>query len=93
MLLELSQVHTAVTLHAVAHIPPQALPQAAQVTEGAVVDVPPPLIVKQLADAAVVASHPGVAGPTLSCSSRGVASGLLGILGNCAAKACTVAIQ
>ena len=78
VLLELSQVHTAVTLHAVAHIPPQALPQAAQVTEGAVVDVPPGLIVKQLADAAVVACHAGMAGSALSCSSRGAASGLLG---------------
>ena len=71
VLLELSQVHAAVTLHAVTHVTPQALAQAAQVAEGAVVDVPPGLIVKELADAAVVACHDGVAGPALSCSSRG----------------------
>ena len=68
MLLELSQVHAAITLHAVAHIPAQALPQAAQVTEGAVVDVAPWLVVKQLTDAAVVASHASVAGSALTCS-------------------------
>ncbi len=71
VLLELSQVHAAVALHAVTHVPPQALAQAAQVTEGAVVDVTPRLVVKQLADAAVVACHAGVAGPALSCSSTG----------------------
>ncbi len=71
MLLELSQVHAAVALHAVTHVPPQPLPQAAQVTEGAVVDVAPWLIVKELADAAVVVCHAGVAGPALSCSSIG----------------------
>lgn len=71
VLLELSQVHAAVALHAVAHVPPQPLAQAAQVTEGAVVDVPPRLVVKELADAAMVACHAGVAGPALSCSSTG----------------------
>ena len=71
VLLELSQVHAAVALHAVTHVPPQALAQAAQVAEGAVVDVPPWLIVKELADAAVVACHAGVTGLALSCSSRG----------------------
>ena len=75
---ELGQVHAAVTLHAVAHVPPQALPQAAQITEGAVVDVPPWLIIKQVADAAVVACHGSVAGPALSCSSTVVEFGLLG---------------
>ena len=69
MLLELSQVHAAVALHAVTHVPPQALAQAAQVTEGAVVDITPRLVIKQLADAAVVACHAGMAGPALSCSS------------------------
>ena len=72
MLLELCQVHAAVALHAVAHIPAQAFAQAAQVAEGAVVDVPPWLIVKQLADVAVVAGHVNVAGLTLSCISTSI---------------------
>ena len=67
MLLEFSQVHAAVALHAVAHVSAQALAQAAQVAEGAVVDVPPGLIIKQLADGAVVACHAGVAGSTFRC--------------------------
>ena len=67
VLLELSQIHAAVALHAVAHISPQALAQAAQVAEGAVVDVPPGLVIKELTDVAMVAGHPGVAGAAVSC--------------------------
>ena len=70
MLLELSQVHAAVALHAVAHVPAEALAQAAQVAERAVVDVAPGLVVKELADAAVVACHADVAGAALRCRSR-----------------------
>lgn len=68
VLLKLSQVHAAVALHAVAHIPAQAFAQAAQVAEGAVVDVPARLIVKEVADGAVVARHAAVAGPAVRCS-------------------------
>lgn len=68
VLLELRQVHAAVALHAVAHIPAQALAQAAQVAEGAVVYVPARLIIKQLADVAVVACHAAVAGPAVGCT-------------------------
>ena len=67
MLFELSQVHAAVALHAVAHVSAQALAQAAQVAEGAVVNVPVRLIIKQLADVAMVARHAGVARLTFRC--------------------------
>ena len=67
MLLELSQVHAAVALHAMAHVSAQALAQTAQIAEGTVVDVPPRLVIKQLADVAVVACHAGMAGYTFRC--------------------------
>ena len=67
VLLELSQVHAAVALHAVAHVSAQALAQAAQVAEGAVVDVPARLVIKELADVAVVTRHMGVAGSAFGC--------------------------
>lgn len=71
MLFELSQVHAAIALHAVAHVSAQTLAQAAQVAEGAVVDVPPRLIIKELADVAVVARHAGTAGMTFRCTTGG----------------------
>lgn len=67
VLLELRQVHAAVALHAVAHISAQTFAQAAQVAEGAVVDVPARLVIEQLADVAVVARHAAVAGPAFPC--------------------------
>lgn len=70
VLLELSQVHAAVALHAVTHISAQAFANAAEVAEGAVVDVAPWLIVKELTDVAVVARHTCVAGTALSCKHR-----------------------
>ena len=67
MLLELGQVHAAVALHAVAHIPAKALAQPTQVAERAVVDVTPRLIIEQLADVAVVTGHGLMAGLALGC--------------------------
>ena len=74
MLLELRQVHAAVALHAVAHIPAQPLPQATQIAEGAVVDVPTRLVIEELADGAVVPRHASVASLALSCTSNRVVS-------------------
>ena len=70
MLLELGQVHAAVALHAMANVPAKALAQTAEVAEGTVINVPPGLVVEELADAAVVARHAGVAGAALRCRSR-----------------------
>ena len=72
VLLELRQVHAGVAVHAVAGIDSQALPPAAQVAEGAVVDGPPLLVVPQPADAAVVPAQPRLASLALRCILIGV---------------------
>lgn len=55
--LELCQTHAAVALHAVSSIPAQPFAAAAYVAKGAMVDISPRVVIKKLADVAVVACH------------------------------------
>lgn len=61
VLVEQAEAHASVALHAMEEIQPQALPPPADVAEGAVVDAPAGLVVKQVTNAAVVARHAGAA--------------------------------
>ena len=67
----LGEVHAGVAVHAVAGVDAQALPHAAQIAEGAVVDVAPWLVVPQVADAAVVPRHALPAAAAAGCTARG----------------------
>ena len=72
--LELGQAHAAIALHAVSCISAQPFPHTADITEGAVVDVSPRLVVKKLTDVAEVAGHARAAGMAVSCSQTRVPS-------------------
>ena len=72
--LELSQAHAAIALHAVPRIPAQPFPHTADVTEGAVVDVPPRLVIEKLTDVAEIAGHARATGMAVSCSQTRVLS-------------------
>ena len=76
--LELGQVHAGVAVHAVAGVDAQALPPAAQVAEGAVVDRAPRLVVPQPADAAVVPPQACAAGTALRCRQQESVGALTG---------------
>ncbi len=68
VLAELGQVHAGIAVHAVAHVDAQAPAQPAQVAEGAVVDAAPILIIKQVADVAIVACQSRLAMMAFGCS-------------------------
>lgn len=55
--LEQAHVHAGVALHAVEEIQSEALASAANIAEGAVIDLPLGRVIKQVADAAVVFRH------------------------------------
>ena len=65
---KLGEVHACVAVHAVAGVHSQALPHAAQVAEGAVVDGAARLVVPQVADAAVVPRHRRPTPRTRACA-------------------------
>ncbi len=67
----LIEVHAGVTIHAVAGINAQALPQAAEVAERAVVDVSAGLVIPQIADCAIVSRHP-LSASTAACCTAGM---------------------
>lgn len=67
----LVQVHAGVAVHAVAGINAQALPQAAEVAERAVVDISAGLVIPQIADCAIVSRHP-LSASTAACCTAGM---------------------
>lgn len=67
MLVELCEVHAGIATHAVAGIHPQALADATQVAERAVIDGPLLLIIPQAANAAVVLCHALPAAAAFRC--------------------------
>ena len=64
----LIQVHAGIAVHAVTGINAQALSQAAEVAERAVVDVSAGLVIPQIADCAKVSRHPLSASTAACCT-------------------------
>ena len=67
----LREMHAGVAVHAVAGVDAQALPQPTQVAEGAVINIPPRLVVPQVADTAVVPRHRLPAAAAAGCTAQG----------------------